>query len=121
MTKGDKEVGRVPNALSVNGSDYLRVDLRGQIEIVNRRDDGVEVEVTRSVLGHADGAGQMGKAEMINAYEDASAVMQPPWWGWYGWPGWWGAVNGVGRFTWKTRIEAGETLMLTYSWHYFWR
>jgi len=121
VTKRDKETGRVPNALTVDGNAYLRVDLQGNIAITNRRDKPVDIEVKRSVLGHADGAGQMGKVEMVNAYEEGSAVAQPPWWGWYGWPGWWGAVNGVGQFTWKTRIEAGKSLALTYNWHYFWR
>ena len=121
VAKSDKETGRLPNALTVDGSTYLRVDLNGNIAITNRRDQAVDIEVTRSILGHAETAGQAGKAEMVNAYEEGSAVSQPPWWGWYGWPGWWGAVNGVGRFTWKTKVEAGKTLTLTYKWHYFWR
>jgi hypothetical protein len=121
VTKSDTETGRVPAALNVDGSTYLRVDLQGNIAITNRRDHPVDIEVKRSILGHAVSAGQMGKVEMINAYEEGSAVTQPQWWGWYGWPGWWGAVNGVGRFTWKARIEAGQGLALTYKWHYFWR
>ena len=121
VTKRDKETGRVPGALTVDGSSYLRVDLQGNIAITNRRDQAVDIEVKRSILGHAVAAGQGGKAEMVNAYEEGGAVAHPPWWGWYGWPGWWGAVNGVGQFTWNTRIEAGKTLALTYRWHYFWR
>jgi hypothetical protein len=121
VSKSDKETGRVPNALTLDGSTYLRVDLSGNIAITNRRDQAVDIEVKRSILGHAETAGQMGKVEMVNAYEEGGAVAQPPWWGWYGWPGWWGAVNGVGQFTWKTRIEPGKSLALTYKWHYFWR
>ncbi len=121
VEKSDKETGRVPAALTVDGSTYLRVDLQGNIAITNRRDDPVDIEVKRSILGHADAAGQLGKLAMVNAYEEGSAVSQPPWWGWYGWPGWWGAVNGVGQFTWKTRVEPGKRLALTYKWHYFWR
>jgi hypothetical protein len=121
VAKSDKESGRVPNALTVDGSNYLRVDLNGSIAITNRRDQTVDIEVKRSVLGHAETAGQAGKAEMVNAYEEGGAVAQPPWWGWYGWPGWWGAVNGVGQFTWKTKVEAGKKITLTYKWHYFWR
>jgi hypothetical protein len=121
VTKSDKETGRVPGALTVDGSAYLRVDLDGRIAITNNRDQPVDIEVKRSVLGHAGTAGQMGKVEMVNAYEEGGAVTQPPWWGWYGWPGWWGAVNGVGQFTWKTRVEPGKRLALTYKWHYFWR
>ena len=121
VTKRDKETGRVPSALTVDGNTYLRVDLQGNIGITNRRDKPVDIEVKRSILGHADAAGQMGKVEMVNAYEEGGSVAQPPWWGWYGWPGWWGAVNGVGQFTWKARIEAGKSLALTYNWHYFWR
>ena len=121
VAKTDKETGRTPGALTVDGSTYLRVDLNGSIAITNRRDEAVDIEVTRSVLWHAETAGQAGKAEMVNAYEEGGAVAQPPWWGWYGWPGWWGAVNGVGQFTWKTRVEPGKKLTLTYKWHYFWR
>jgi hypothetical protein len=120
VAKSDKETGRIPNALTLDGSSYLRVDLNGTIAITNRRDKAVDIEVTRSILGHADAAGQTGKAEMVNAYEEGG-VTQPPWWGWYGWPGWWGAVNGTGKFTWKTKVDAGKKLTLTYKWHYFWR
>ncbi|HET9298440.1 MAG TPA: hypothetical protein VFO11_00755 [Candidatus Polarisedimenticolaceae bacterium] len=121
VSKQDKEAGRVPSALLVNGSSYQRVDLKGEIAIQNHRDEAVDIEVKRSVLGHADTAGQGGTVEMVNAYESGEAVALPPWWGWYGWPGWWGSVNGIGQFTWKSRIEAGKSVALTYSWHYFWQ
>lgn len=121
VEKSDKESGRVPNALTLDGSSYLRVDLNGRITITNRRGQPVDIEVTRSILGLADAAGQAGKVEMVNAYEEGEAVTRPAWWGWYGWPGWWGAVNGVGQFTWKTKVETGKTVTLTYRWHYFWR
>lgn len=121
VTKRDRETERVPGGLTVDGSSYLRVSLQGNIAINNLRDQAVDIEVTRSVLGHADSAGQNGRAEMVNAYEEGDAVAQPAWWGWYGWPGWWNAVNGVGQFTWKARIDAGQKFALTYAWHYFWR
>jgi hypothetical protein len=121
LAKSDKETRRVPGALTVDGSNYLRVDLQGNIAITNRLEQAVDIEVKRSILGHADAAGQMGTSEMVNAYEEGGALTQPPWWGWYGWPGWWGAVNGLGQFTWKTKIGAGKKLSLTYTWHYFWR
>ena len=121
VAKSDTETGRVPGALTVNGSAYLRVNLDGAIAITNRRDQPVDIEVKRSILGHADAAGQMGKVAMVNAYEEGGAVAQPTWWGWYGWPGWWGAVNGVGQFSWNTKVEPGKSLALTYKWHYFWR
>jgi hypothetical protein len=121
VTKSDRETGRVPAALTVDGSTYLRVDLEGRIAISNSRDQSVDIEVKRSVLGHVETAGQLGKVAMVNAYEEGGGVTQPPWWGWYGWPGWWGAVNGVGQITWKTRVEPGKRLTLTYKWHYFWR
>jgi hypothetical protein len=121
VEKRDKETRRVPNALTLDGDAYLRVDLNGSIVITNRRGQAVDIEVTRSVLGHAETADQAAKVEMVNAYEEGGAVTRPAWWGWYGWPGWWGAVNGVGQFTWKTKIEPGKTATLTYTWHYFWR
>jgi hypothetical protein len=121
VEKSDTETGRVPNALTLDGSSYLRVDLNGRITITNRRGQPVSIEVTRSILGLADAAGQAGKARMVNAYEESESVTRPAWWGWYGWPGWWGAVNGVGQFRWKTSVESGKTMTLTYRWHYFWR
>jgi len=51
VAKTDKETGRTPGALTVDGSTYLRVDLNGSIAITNRRDQAVDIEVTRSVLG----------------------------------------------------------------------
>jgi hypothetical protein len=121
VAKSDKETARLPGALTVDGSSYLRVGLQGNITITNRRDEAVNIEVKRSILGHVDTVGQMGTAEMVNAYEEGGVVTQPPWWGWYGWPGWWGAVNGLGQFTWKAKVEPGKKLALTYTWHYFWR
>lgn len=121
VTKADTETGRTPNAINVNGSAYLRVNLAGRVGVTNRRGQAVDLEITRWVLGHADSAGQGGAVEMVNAYEAASGVEQPPWWGWYGWPGWWGAVNGVGRISWKVRVDAGQVVTLDYAWHYFWR
>jgi hypothetical protein len=121
VTKRDRETSRAPGGLTVDGSSYLRVNLQGSIAVDNVRDRPVDIEVTRSVLGHADTAGQAGRVEMVNAYEEGDAVARPAWWGWYGWPGWWNAVNGVGQFTWKARVEAGKSLTLTYTWHYFWR
>ncbi len=121
VTKRDKEIARASAALTVDGNSYLRVDLRGSIEVTNRLDQPVDIEVRRSVLGHADAASQAGTFEMVNAYEEGDAVARPPWWGWYGWPGWWGAVNPVGQFNWKARIEAEKSLTLEYAWHYFWR
>jgi hypothetical protein len=121
VARTDKETGRIPNELVLDGSAYLRVNLDGNIAITNRRDQAVDIEVKRSILGHADTAGQAGTVAMVNAYEDGAGVAQPRWWGWYGWPGWWGAVNGVGQFTWKAKVDAGKSLALTYTWHYFWR
>jgi hypothetical protein len=121
VTKGDKETRRVPGALTVDGSSYVRVDLEGNITIANLRDEALTIEVKRSILGHAESAGQLGKVVMVNAYEEGGMAARPEWWGWYGWPGWWGAVNGVGQITWKGKVEARKSLELTYRWHYFWR
>ena len=46
---------------------------------------------------------------------------RPSWWRWYSWPNWWAHFNGVGRVTWKIRIEPGKSADLGYTWHYFWR
>ena len=45
----------------------------------------------------------------------------PTWWGWYSWPYWWNHFNGIGRITWKVKLEPGKNVDLGYKWHYYWR
>ncbi len=61
---------------------------------------------------------------MVNIFEDSSFVgasSLPAWWGWYNWPHWWHHFNGVGRVTWKFKLDAGKSITLNYKWNYYWR
>lgn len=124
VSKTDKETKRTPNAIRWQGYDYGRIDLAGEIKITNHREHAVDLEVSRHVLGNVDEAGQDGKIEMVNVFEDASFAAEagrPRWWGWYNWPHWWHHFNGVGRIRWEFALKAGKTTKLTYTWHYYWR
>ena len=58
---------------------------------------------------------------MINWYEDGGGAVEgrPHWWNWYNWPYWWTRLNGVGKFTWKLKLDPGKSTDLGYTWHYF--
>jgi hypothetical protein len=56
----------------------------------------------------------------VDLVETTEPGFYPHWWGWYGWGAWWQHLNGVGRITWKAKIEPGKSLELGYTWHYFW-
>jgi len=123
VKKSEKETKRTPNAANWNGDSYWRIDLAGTVELANFRSQPIEVEVVRYVLGNVGEAGQEGKAEMINFLEDTdhAAAPQPPWWGWYSWPAWWFHFNGVGKVSWKVKLDPGKPTTLDYAWHYYWR
>ncbi|MDY6914465.1 MAG: hypothetical protein SVT52_08435 [Planctomycetota bacterium] len=123
VDKQDKETGRNPEAVGWNNHTYGRVDLTGKLTITNHRDEPVELEVSRYVLGHVDEAGQDGQIDMVNVLEDPSFLSsdRPAWWGWYNWPHWWYRFNGVGKISWKVRLDPGKKAELSYAWHYFWR
>jgi hypothetical protein len=124
VKKSETETKRTPNAVRWQGDEYGRIDLAGKITLTNFADTAREVEVTRFVLGNVGEAGQGGKAEMVNIFEDngyAPGGVYPSWWPWYSWPGWWSHFNGVGRITWKVALEPGKPVDLDYAWHYYWR
>jgi hypothetical protein len=101
------------------------IDLVGKITLTNYREDTVEVEITRNVLGNIDSADNNGIVEMVNIFEDASftgrGARYPHWWGWYSWPSWWHHFNGVGKVTWSVKLEPNEPMDLHYTWNYYWR
>lgn len=124
VKKTDKEARRTPNAATWDGHSYQRVDLTGTVRLSNFRNQAVEVEVVRHVLGNVDGADNEGKAEMVNLFEDdgyAPVNPYPYWWGYYSWPGWWGHFNGIGRISWQVKLDPGKSVDLGYNWHYYWR
>ena len=128
VRKEDKEAGRVPNAANWQGNAYARADLQGTVSLTNFRKQAVEIEVIRNVLGNATEADHDGKVEMLNVLEDSTfgpggwhGRAYPYWWGWYNWPYWWRHFNGVGRITWKVKLDAGKGIDLKYAWNYYWR
>jgi hypothetical protein len=122
VEKKDKETGRTPNAANWHNQKFDRINLAGTVHLVNHRDQAVEVEVTRHILGILDTAGQDGQIEQVSWAEGgwANADGLPLWWGWHSWGAWWYEFNGLGRITWKVKIEAGKSVDLDYTWHYFW-
>ena len=106
------------------GNSYGKIVLAGQIELTNRKDQPVAIEVVRHVLGMADDADNDGQVVMSNVLEDTDAAPQgerPYWWGWYSWPSWWAHFNGLGAITWTAKLEPGKSITLKYGWHYYWR
>jgi len=124
VKKSDKETMRTPNAVVWQGNQYGRVDLAGTISLTNYGDEAVDLEVVRHVLGNIGKADHDGAAEMVNVFEDDGYIpagRYPYWWNWYNWPHWWYHFNGVGRVTWKFKLDAGKSIDLGYTWHYYWQ
>jgi len=124
VKKSDKETQRTPNAVNWQGDNYGRIDLNGTITLTNFRSQPIDLEVTRNVLGNVGKADHGGDAAMVNVFEDETFSPRadyPYWWGYYSWPAWWSHFNGVGRIKWKLTLEAGKSIELGYTWHYFWR
>jgi len=126
VKKTETETQRTPNATKWDGDYYMRVDLSGTVTLTNYRKQAVDLEVVRHVLGNITEVGQDGKVEMVNVLEDsncgpAGGGAPPFWWNWWGWPNWWNHFNGIGRVTWKQKLEPDKSLELKYAWHYYWR
>ena len=123
VEKLDKETERIPNAAKWDGYTYARSDLTGTIHLTNRRNETVDLEIRRSVLGQIDSATHKGAIEQLGRHEGEWMTSNglPFWWHWYNWPHWWYHFNAVGRVTWKYELEPGKSVELEYNWHYFWR
>ncbi len=127
VKKSDSETKRTPDAHTLDGNRYMRVDLSGKVRLTNHRAQPVTVEVVRHALGYIDSADNDGKVEMNNVFEGTDYApagggeTYPYWWSWYSWPWWWHQVNGVGRATWNVKLEPGKPVELGYAWHYYWR
>jgi hypothetical protein len=120
VKKTDKETKRTPNALNWQGTTFARIDGAGTISVTNLRDQAVEVEIVRMVLGEFDSADHNGTTVRINVMENPDPGLYPSWWGWYSWAGWWERLNGMSRATWNLKIEPGKSADLGYTWHYYW-
>jgi hypothetical protein len=124
VKKTDKEVKRTPNAATFNGESFFRIEIGSGISLTSFRNQPIEVEVTRYVLGNLGEVSEGGKTDLVNLLEDDDyhgAWSRPAWWGYYSWPHWWSHFNTVGRVTWTAKLEPGKTADLNYSWHYYWR
>jgi hypothetical protein len=124
VTKSEHETKRTPDAVRENGNAYTRIDLSGTITLTSHHSLPAEIEVTRSVLGNGDQADHDAKIQKLSLFDNEdslSANDNPYWWNWYGWPYWWSSFNGLGRLTWKIKLEPGRHADLAYDWHYFWR
>jgi hypothetical protein len=120
IKKSEKETKRTADALNWRGHSFARLDMSGTFQLANFRDQTVEVEVVRFVVGEVDSADNFAKTERVSLLEGDDGVARPAWWGWYQWGYGWDQVNGVSRATWNAKIEPGKTLDLGYTWHYFW-
>ncbi len=125
VKKSESERKLTPNAINWQGESFARVDLSGKVTLTNYRNEPVEIEVTRNVLGAVDSADDDAATEMVNVAEDLSSGyggdFRPWWWSRYRWPWWWHGVNGCGRIIWNVTLDPGKPMDLEYTWHYFWR
>ncbi len=119
LTLNDEEVKRTPNALTWRDHVYMQVDMSGTIQIRNYRQEEIEIEVSRTVMGSVDQADDDGKIRRPGAWEDDLAE-RPVWWQWYSWPYWWNHMNSINRIAWTKKLAPNENLELNYKWHYYW-
>jgi hypothetical protein len=120
VTTDEREVGRTPDAVSWNKENYGRIDLAGEIRLLNQKNLPIEVEVTRQVLGLADSVEQGGTMRQLEIASIARELERAPWWGWWSWPYWWFRFNGFGEYRWTVKLEPGKEAVLKSKWHYFW-
>ncbi|MHB8866837.1 MAG: hypothetical protein ACYC6N_31125 [Pirellulaceae bacterium] len=123
VAKQDLETGRTPNAAIWSGNSFDRIDLEGKIDLTNRTNRTVKLEVVRHVLGFIDSAGHEAETSQhhVRGDDTHSLVHYPAWWSWYSWPHGWLHVNGMGQVRWRFELPAGQELSLPYKWHYFGR
>lgn len=121
VTTDERELGRTPNSVSWNDESYGRIDLGGEIRLLNQKKLPIEIEVTRQVLGLVDSVDQGGTMRQLEIASIARELERTPWWGWWSWPYWWFRFNGFGEYRWTVRLEPGKEAVLQSKWHYFWR
>jgi hypothetical protein len=116
----EHDVGR-DETVRFGKEQYGRVDVRGAIELSNRKAVPIEVEVTRRTLGIGDAVEQGGTDKQLGLAEAWFDADRPSWWSWWSWPQWWFQRNGFAEFRWTVRLEPGASTRLEAGWHYFWR
>jgi hypothetical protein len=121
VSTDEREGGRTPDAVTWNKDSYGRIDLSGQIRLLNQKSQPIELEVRREVLGIVDGVEQGGTLRQLEIAAIAQRLQATPWWGWWSWPYWWFHFNGFGECQWTVKLEPGKEQVLEARWHYFWR
>ncbi len=118
-----EEIARTPDAQTIDGYPYTRIDLRGRITITNRKREAVTIRVTRDVLGAVASASEQGKTRRLGGFHDAEALTPTGyrWWDWYGQPTWLSHANPLSRIEWSVALDPGESTTLEYEWSYYWR
>lgn len=115
------ETRRTPEFRGPDGRTYVRLDMRGGIELRNSKRERVELEVRRHVLGQIDAIDQDGTKRQMDLPGFWRLDVLPIWTRWWYFPWWWSHVNGFGELRWKVALEPGATTKLEARWHYLWQ
>ncbi|WP_145359321.1 DUF4139 domain-containing protein [Alienimonas californiensis] len=112
---------------NLRGMDrFERIALRGSIEITNRRPEATTIRLTKLVPGEVDSAThpakdqtaerrELGPADIAGLPDSAVNLSR------YGVPNWWVSLNPTTEVVWELTVPPGETVEVSYQWHYFWR
>ena len=113
--------GRRPEPNLRGQERFERITLKGSVEVTNRRPEPTTVHLTKLVPGTVEAASneaqrrELGPADMAG-YPDGAVNLSR-----YGVPNWWVSLNPTTEIEWELTVPPGETVAVTYEWHYFWR
>ena len=113
--------GRRPEPNLRGQERFERITLKGTVEVTNRRPEPTTVHLTKLVPGTVEAAShdakrrELGPADMAG-YPDGAVNLSR-----YGVPNWWVSLNPTTEIEWELTVPPGETVAVTYEWHYFWR
>ncbi len=118
------EIGRDNNFAKIDGTNFTRVRLKGELKLMNFGKEKVAVKVSRYVAGKVTKAGAEGKITTLDWTEftrrlAARAPGDSGHWGdWGDLPGWWKRTAGLGLVEWTAVLEPGKAQVLEYEWEY---
>jgi len=119
--KEEHEAGRHESAAVWLDNKYARINEDGHLTVTNLGTKTVKIEVSRRVLGQVDSVSNNGTMLMLNTLNETPGGQLPLWWPYYSWPNWWSQMNGIGKFTFQSKIAPSQKADFSYKWHYFWR